>query len=328
LIEDVPHTDVTPSARSDGQPPAFRHEAVIYRGEQGFVPAVLPFVAAALGRDEPVLVAVPPDREQALRGALAGGAGRVEFIDILTAARNPARIIGVWNDFLERHAGGGKALTGVAEPIWAERTNDEIAECQRNDALLNLAFAEAESFSLICPYDEAALPGHVVCAVQESHPHVVQEGRRRASARYRGVDGIGADDRPLSPAPENALSRPFALGDLTAVRHEVEAWAGECGVEPDRAAGLALAVHEAAVNSVRHGGGEGVIARWASEASAICEITDAGVLDDPLAGRSLPLPESGGGRGLWLINQLCDLVQIRATATGFVIRMHQGIGTS
>jgi anti-sigma regulatory factor (Ser/Thr protein kinase) len=328
-IDDLPHSDVTDPTRVDGRPTAFRHDAVFYRGDGGFVPAVLPFVAAALGRGEPVLVAVPPERERALRGALADGAKRVEFVDIQAAGRNPGRIIGVWNDFLGRHAGSRNALNGVTEPVWAERTSEEIAECQRHESLLNLAFAETESFSLICPYDEAALPVHVVCAAEESHPHVVQEGRRRASARYHGVDGIGeADRRPLSPAPEHAVARAFTVAGLTSVRREVEAWAVELGVEPAGAAGLALAVHEAAVNSVLHGGGEGVIARWAADGRAVCEITDAGVLNDPLAGRSLPQPQSGGGRGLWLINQLCDLVQIRATATGLVVRMHQGSGPS
>jgi anti-sigma regulatory factor (Ser/Thr protein kinase) len=325
----LPHSDVTDPALSHRRPAAFRHDAVFYRGEQSFVPAVLPFVDAALGRDEPLLVALRSEREQALRGALADRAERVEFVDMRAAGRNPARIISVWNDFLGRHAGSGKTVNGVGEPVWAERTSDEIAECQRHESLLNLAFADAASFSLICPYDEAVLPVDVITAARESHPHVVQEGRRRASARYRGVDAIDtADRRPLPPIPEHAVAQPFSSGDLKAVRQEVEAWAAERGVEPSRAEGLALAVHEAAVNSIRHGGGEGVIARWAAGASAICEITDAGVLNDPLAGRSLPQPQSGGGRGLWLINQLCDLVQIRATAHGLVVRMHQGTGPS
>ena len=29
-----------------------------------------------------------------------------------------------------------------------------------------------------------------------------------------------------------------------------------------------------------------------------------------------------GGRGVWLANQLCDLVQIRSGAAGTVVRLH------
>ena len=41
-----------------------------------------------------------------------------------------------------------------------------------------------------------------------------------------------------------------------------------------------------------------------------------GVLHDPLGRPLAALADSRGGRGLWLINHLCDLVQIRSTAVG------------
>ncbi|WP_234382019.1 ATP-binding protein, partial [Streptomyces sp. XY332] len=31
---------------------------------------------------------------------------------------------------------------------------------------------------------------------------------------------------------------------------------------------------------------------------------------------------ANGGRGLWMIHQLCDLVEIRASDTGLTLRMH------
>jgi anti-sigma regulatory factor (Ser/Thr protein kinase) len=323
----LPHSDVTEIPVPAQRPTAFRHDAVFYRGTRGFVPAVLPFVAGAVERDEPVLVAVLPERQAALRGALRDAASRVEFVDMRSAGRNPARIIPVWNDFVARHAAGGKALSGVGEPIWAERTPQEIAECQRHESLLNLAFAHAGPFALICPYDEAGLPPDVVAAARESHPHVVEEGRRHASHCYHGLDGIGESDRrPLPVPPEQLHAQPFSRGDLATLRREVEAWAVLEGLAGARAADLSLAVHEAAVNSVLHGGGRGVLRSWVNDDAVVCEITDSGALRDPLAGRSLPAPRSAGGRGLWLINQLCDLVQIRATPSGLLIRMHQQVG--
>jgi anti-sigma regulatory factor (Ser/Thr protein kinase) len=325
----LPHSDVTDIPAPAQRPTAFRHDAVFYRGARGFVPAVLPFVAAAVEREEPVLVAVLPDREEALRAELGDASAHVEFVDMQSAGRNPARIIPVWSDFVARHAAGGKALNGVGEPIWAERTSQEIAECQRHESLLNLAFADAGAFALICPYDEAVLPADVVEAARESHPHVVEHGRRQASHCYHGVDGIeGSDRRPLPAAPEQLRSQPFSRGDLTSLRRDVAAWAVAQGVAAARASDLSLAVHEAAVNSVLHGGGHGVMRSWTADDAAVCEIADAGALHDPLAGRSLPPAGAGGGRGLWLINHLCDLVQIRGTQTGLVIRMHQHVELS
>ena len=306
------------------RPKAFRHDAVFYRGEHGFLRAVLPFVAAAVERSEPVLVAVVPSRTAALRSELGEASSRVEFVDMEAAGRNPACIIPVWHDFVARHAAGGKALNGVGEPIWAGRTPPEIAECQRHESLLNLAFANAGAFELICPYDESGLPDDVLAAARQSHPHVVKDGRRRASPVYHGLDAIRpADRRPLPPPLEVQRTRAFSASDVTAVRQEVAAWAIALGVDPARAADLALAAHEAAVNSIRHGGGRGVLRFWHEDDAVLCEISDTGDLRDPLAGRSLPVAASASGRGLWLINQLCDLVQTRTTASGTVVRLRQ-----
>ena len=323
----VQHAHAPQRTSSTRQAPGFRHDAVFYRGERGFVSSVLPFVSAAVEREEPILVAVIPARAEALRAELGERSGRVEFVDIREAGRNPACIIPVWNEFAARHAGGRKALNGVGEPIWRERTAAEIAECQRHESLLNLAFSSAEAFALLCPYDEAALPADVVAAARESHPHVIRNGERARSSDYAGIAAIEeSDSRPLRAAPATCETHPFASEDLAGLRHVVGAWAAGLGGEESRSADHALAVHEAAVNSVRHGGGSGVLRLWAWHDVAVCEIEDSGRIPDPLAGRLVPSPQSGTGRGLWMINHLCDLVQIRATATGTVVRLHQGLG--
>jgi anti-sigma regulatory factor (Ser/Thr protein kinase) len=81
-------------------------------------------------------------------------------------------------------------------------------------------------------------------------------------------------------------------------------------------------VNEIASNSLLHGGGRGVLRVWRQGRRVVCEIRDRGRLDDPLADRDLPSPESTVGRGLWIANQLCDLVQIRSFPTGTVVRLH------
>lgn len=55
----------------------------------------------------------------------------------------------------------------------------------------------------------------------------------------------------------------------------------------------------------------------------MAEIRDAGRLANPLAGRRRPaLASVNGGRGLWMIHQLCDLVEIRASDSGLTLRLH------
>jgi anti-sigma regulatory factor (Ser/Thr protein kinase) len=89
-----------------------------------------------------------------------------------------------------------------------------------------------------------------------------------------------------------------------------------------RAADTVTAVHEVASNSLRHAGGWGVLRVWRTEDSLIYDVSDDGHIDEPLVGRRRPAVRDQGGRGLWMVNQLCELVQVRSTPTGTTVRMH------
>ena len=82
---------------------------------------------------------------------------------------------------------------------------------------------------------------------------------------------------------------------------------------------------EAATNTLQHAGGDGELRLWRHDGYFVCEVHDHGRILDPLAGR-LPIAiDEPSGRGLWLIHQLCDLVQIRSSAAGSVVRVHMSI---
>ena len=106
------------------------------------------------------------------------------------------------------------------------------------------------------------------------------------------------------------------------MRSGVSRLAADARLSAERTQHLALSVSELATNSVRHGGGSGVLRIWREDEALICEVRDRGRIDDPLAGRVRPSPDRLSGRGLWLVNQLCDLVQIRSCRAGSVVRIH------
>jgi anti-sigma regulatory factor (Ser/Thr protein kinase) len=89
-----------------------------------------------------------------------------------------------------------------------------------------------------------------------------------------------------------------------------------------RAADLVLAVNELAANSVRFGGSHGTLWLWQSDGELVCEVEDDGQVTQPLAGRRRPAPSAADGRGLWMVNQLCDLVQLRSSPAGTSVRVH------
>ena len=78
-------------------------------------------------------------------------------------------------------------------------------------------------------------------------------------------------------------------------------------------------------NALRHGGAPADLRVWREPGRVVCEVADAGQIDDPLAGRQRPAPEAVNGRGLWLANQLCDLTQLRSGEGGTVLRLHMSV---
>jgi anti-sigma regulatory factor (Ser/Thr protein kinase) len=306
---------------------AFRHEALLYVGLDGFREGTVPFLHDAAEAGEPTLVVVSAAKIARLRDELGPTADRIIFADMSEVGINPARIIPAWRAFVDEHARPGRPPRGIGEPIWAQRSAAELVECQRHEALLNLAFADAADFWLLCPYDTDALDDAVIEIAHHSHPAMVDGGQTRQSPSYVDVEALAAPFAdPLPAAPRDAHELSFTHGTLAGVRTFVALHVAEARLGEPRAGDAVLAVNELATNSVRHGGGQGVVRLWTDDDALICEVVDGGRIAEPLAGRQRPSDGQMGGHGLWLVNQVCDLVQVRAFATGGVVRMHMRRG--
>ena len=243
---------------------ALRHEALFYAGEDSFLAAALPFIRNGVGAREPVLVALSPEKIELLRSRLDGAAGAVTFADMHDLGRNPALIIPAWEEFIARNATGGRRVRGLGEPIWPERSQPEMVECGHHESLLNLAFADGPEAWFLCAYDTHTLRPGVLRAAAESHPLIDDHGTQRESSLYVEPEEAGAPfDGPLPDPPAQADELPFdSPDDLgTARRFVADRAAGEV-IDPERADGLVLAVDELVTNSLRHGGGSGVLRAW------------------------------------------------------------------
>jgi anti-sigma regulatory factor (Ser/Thr protein kinase) len=305
----------------------FSHAAMLYDGPVDFIRQTIPFIRDAITTGQSILVAVDQGKVDELRRSLGADATKVRFEDMARIGRNPAQIIPVWRAFVDEHTGSGRGARGVGEPIWAGRSPDELVECERHEALLNLAFASTPTaLQLVCPYDTGSLPASVIEEARRNHPVVTEEGASHRSGTYMDLDAIA---RPFDAALPQPMETPAEMGfdeeRLSDVRAFVRAHASERGVGPARVPDLVLAVDEAVTNSVRYGGGGGMLRIWSQDRKVICEVRDHGWIGQPLVGRVAPDPSEPGGFGLWLANQLCDLVQVRTSAQGSTIRLHIGI---
>jgi len=302
------------------QTPGYRHEALFYRGDEEFLAGTLPLVKEAVDAEAAVLVAIPKGHAAVLREALDGHGDGVAFTDMEELGRNPGRIIAAWRDFVRAHAGGDTTPLGIGEPVWPARTEAELVECRRHETLLNLAFSAETPWTLLCPYDARQLSHGVLDAARRSHPHVRERGCSYRSETYaREIP----DFEPLqAPAVEPDARTYSRTGCLAALRELITVRAEREGLSSARVADLVLAVDELATNTLRYARGEGTLRVWREDATLIVEVADSGHIADPLAGRDCPPPTELGGRGLYLVNQLCDLVQLRSSPEGSVIRVH------
>lgn len=291
-----------------------------------FLHNAVPFIRDGLAAGEPVLVITSTLRIDALRSELGGDAAPVAFADMAQVGSNPARIIPAWQEFIDRERNDGRRLRGIGEPIWPERSPAELAECQWHESLLNLAIDPSTPMWLLCPYDASALDPGVIEEAHRSHPLVTEGGHRRESGAFRGRGkSVAPFLAPLLSPPLGTRAFAFGPGDLATVRGRVAACAAQAGMGAERTDELVAAAHEVATNSVRHGGGPGELRLWRDDHSVICDFRDGGQIDDPMVGRERPLNGSAARRGLWLANQMCDLVQIRRLPRGTVVRLHKKI---
>jgi anti-sigma regulatory factor (Ser/Thr protein kinase) len=302
----------------------YRHEAFLYSGLAEFLSGTLSFIRRAVSAGDPILVLVSAEKIGLLRQQLGAEAEHVTFADMARTGDNPARIIAGWRAFVQDNAGAAQ-LWGIGEPIYPERSPTELAECQLHEALLNVAFDVATPLWLLCPYNLEALTADVIDEAHRTHPFVARGEERQACAAFRPVDLAGPFDRPVPPRPADADQMSFRTGDLQRVRALVATRAEQAGLAQQAVDAMVLAVNEVATNSLTHGGGRGELRAWTDGRSLVVEVSDQGHITSPLVGRVRPAPEARDGAGLWVANQLCDLVQICSSPDGTAIRVHQNL---
>jgi anti-sigma regulatory factor (Ser/Thr protein kinase) len=297
----------------------FRHEVAFYEGLTGLPSALLPFLLEGVANGEPMLVVMLPDRLLVLRDAMGALAGRVEWVDMTTVGANPACIIPAWCAFLDRHAGEGP-VRGIGEPIWDGRRGAEMAEAELHEALLNVAFDHGPGWRLLCPYDVKALPEDVLEEALRNHP---VRDLAEPIAPYAGHEHAARTfSRELPAAPSDATTLAFGPDDLGTVRGVVRRACETARLHPSAVDDVVLAAHELAANSVQHAGNGGSLLVWDEPGALVLEVRDHGHIDDPLVGRNPLDLASEHGRGIWMANQLCDLVQVRSGGHGTQVRLY------
>jgi anti-sigma regulatory factor (Ser/Thr protein kinase) len=297
------------------------HVAVFYRTASSYARQVGDFVRAGLPAAEPTVVAAPGPLALILRDELGDDARVVTFADTATAGGAPGRAISAIQAFIGAH--DGTPVRYVREPVRRPRTEAQIRETLRTEVLINVAFA-GRPLHVLCPYDAAALDPQVLIGAEQAHPALMVDGAVRDSPAFTRSQAWPELDEPLAPAPATADVLIYQ-DDPGEARRFVRQRARTAGLPDLKITDLVLAVGELAANTLRHTRGPGTVRVWRAGREVICELADKGFIRDPLAGRLCPEADAGRGHGLWVVHQVCDLVEMRTNGSGTTFRLHMGL---
>jgi anti-sigma regulatory factor (Ser/Thr protein kinase) len=298
------------------------HDAFVYANEDEFLAGTMPFLEEGVERGEPILAAPTHANATLLQQRLGETGKAVDWAESSESHRTVERL-GIFLHYVHGHLDRGAARVRLlGEPCWPEDGGPGVAEWKRYESFLNVALAPHPVW-LVCPYDGARLAPDIVEDARRTHPSIGHGPERGDSPDYLEPAEFARriDEVPLPSAPSDAVEghfrTPYAIRGFVA--------------EQGRAAGLAtellgdaeLAASEVAANVFRHAADVARIRTWTEADRFVCEIDDTGRgIDDPFAGYSIPEPMAPAGRGLLMARRLADVVEIRTTPTGAVVRLH------
>ncbi|MDG4781804.1 ATP-binding protein [Micromonospora sp. WMMD961] len=107
--------------------------------------------------------------------------------------------------------------------------------------------------------------------------------------------------------------------DVRALRAFVSAAALARGLPPHRVELLTLAVSELASNTLQHTTGGGRVLLWAESGHLFCDVVDRG--PTRTFGLGMPATDAVRGRGLAIVEQICDEVVVLTNAGETVVRI-------
>jgi len=291
----------------------FRHKAVPYQGQHAFLSCCSAMADRAANDDEQLMFVVSAAKVDALRGTLGGQPGDITYLEADEHVRNPARLLTLLDGF--RSGGRDRRCVSVHEPVLAG-TSAKLAETRLGESVLNSPALQSWNLAVLCMYDTADLDEAAHTEMRRSHPSVSGEAVNPA---YEPELAGAMFAEALPDPPPYARNHDVHNRHLVPAREFVRTHAGD--LAPDRREDLVLAADEIITNSVKHGGGRCRVAMWDENGSVVCDVQDEGHITDPMVGRLAPTVESPAGRGLWIANHLCDLVQIRSSQAGTTVRL-------
>ena len=166
-------------------PKLLGHRALIYGSDEEFVASVVPFLLGGIEKSESVLAITTSRQIRILRDALGADSGEVDFRESSEWYVSARGALDGYRGYLkERFERGIPWIRVIGEPVWAGRSDAEIARWTRYESMINLSFGSSPA-TIVCPYDTRYLPPAVLADARRTHPDVNDGGNPAAGSEYQ-----------------------------------------------------------------------------------------------------------------------------------------------
>jgi anti-sigma regulatory factor (Ser/Thr protein kinase) len=319
------------------------HAVVFYRDDDQLAEMVGRYLLPAVQDLAPVLVVATPDHIRSIEARLADagadlGVARARGLFLVLDAAEAIRgfMIADWPDpagfwraitpLLREAARARRPVRVYGEMVALLWEADLVSAAIEVEAMWNELTAQYD-FSLLCGYSQRSVGGDGylddVTEVCRLHTHVI------GAPPGAGIDSLARSatsgswiDQPLSSPPADAVVLRYRA-DLAYVREFAAVHGRQAGLPPHRVNDLILAVGELTANTLAHTSGPGTLTLWVTGTEVVCQIQDQGQINAQVTSRTRPDAAAlDGGRGLWLVHQVCDLVEMRSGEAGTTVRVH------
>lgn len=302
--------------------PGLVHDAFVYSSEEEFLAGALPFLEEGLERGEPILAAPTHANARLLQERLGERAPAVDWAENSESHRTVERL-GIFLHYIDRQLDAGATrIRLLGEPCWPTNGGPGVTEWKRYESFLNVALAPHPVW-LVCPYDGRSLAPDIVEDSCRTHPIMGYGDRRAPSAEYVEPADFSRrlDQIPLTKPPADAAEGYFKTA--AEARRFVADQAKSSGLSTDKLRDVELAASEVSANVFKHAADVARVRAWTAASEFVVDIDDTGRgIEDPFPGYAIPEPTAQNGRGLMMARRLADVVQVRTTPTGAVVRLH------
>jgi transcriptional regulator with XRE-family HTH domain len=177
--------DYLVGSESTVSPKLLGHSALLYGSDDEYLASAAPFVLEGMEHGDCILAITASRRIGLLRDALGPDASLVEFRDSADWYRTPIGALNLYRALIrDRFEQGAHWIRVIGEPIWAGRSETQVVEWTRYEAILNISLASSPA-TIMCPYDTRTVSDEIIARAYHTHPEVTEVGNATTSRAYQ-----------------------------------------------------------------------------------------------------------------------------------------------